>query len=302
MGHLATVTMDAIIAAIPKMRSSSLWQDAFKRLKKDKIAMTCLAVIVFYTLLALLASLGIIAADYAQTSPESFSPPSAGHWFGTDMFGRDVFVRTIQGTRIALSIGLVTSLIAIPIGVVLGAIAGYFGGWVDDFIVWFYTTVDSIPDLLKIIALSYVMGRGILSVYFAIGFTTWVGLCRLIRGEFMKHKSREYVMAASALGASHSRRMFIHILPNVFHIILINFSLRFIIGIKTEVILSYLGLGVEPGQPSWGIMIDDAKQELAQGVWWQLAAATGAMFFIVLSFNIFSDALRDALDPKLRNK
>ncbi|MCC6276797.1 MAG: ABC transporter permease [Oligoflexia bacterium] len=280
----------------------SLWADAISRIKRDKLALTCGAIIIFYALLALLASLGLIAADYAQTNPQGFSPPSPDHWFGTDMFGRDVFMRTVHGTRIALSIGLVTSLIAIPIGVCLGAIAGYFGGKVDDLIVWFYTTVDSIPDLLKIIALSYVMGRGILSVYVAIGFTTWVGLCRLIRAEFMKHKSREYVLAANALGASHTRRMFVHILPNVFHIILINFSLRFIIGIKTEVILSYLGLGVEPGQPSWGIMIDDAKQELAQGVWWQLAAATGAMFFIVLSFNIFADALRDALDPKLRNK
>jgi ABC-type dipeptide/oligopeptide/nickel transport system permease subunit len=166
----------------------------------------------------------------------------------------------------------------------------------------FYTTVDSIPDLLKIIALSFVLGRGLASVYISIGFTTWVNLCRLIRGEFLKHKTRDYVLAASALGAGHTRRMFVHILPNVFHIILINFSSRFILGIKTEVVLSYLGLGVEPGQPSWGVMIDDAKLELARGVWWQLAAATFAMFFLVLAFYILTDALREALDPKLRNK
>lgn len=288
-----------VLSAAP---GSSLWSDAFARLKKDKLALLCLGIISFYALVAFLAWIGWIAADYTLTGPDSYAAPTKNHWFGTDIFGRDVLLRTIQGTRIALSIGLVTSLIAIPIGVTLGAIAGYFGGWVDELIVWFYTTMDSIPDLLKIIALSFVLGRGLITVYIAIGFTTWVGLCRLIRGEFLKHKSRDYVQAASALGASHSRRMFVHILPNVFHIILINFSIRFVIGIKTEVILSYLGLGVEPGQPSWGVMIDDAKLELARGVWWQLAAATGAMFFLVLAFYIFTDSLRQVLDPKLRNK
>lgn len=293
----------ANIATLPREEKSvGLWTDAFVRLSKDRLALICLVIIIIYSIIALLAWMGIIASNYTVISQESYAAPSKGHIFGTDIFGRDVLLRTIQGTRIAISIGLVTSLIAIPIGVTLGAIAGYFGGWVDEFIVWFYTTTDSIPDLLKIIALSFVLGRGLISVYISIGFTTWVGLCRMIRGEFLKHKERDYVQAANALGASDARRMFIHILPNVFHIILINFSLRFIIGIKTEVVLSYLGMGVEPGQPSWGVMIDDAKLELARGVWWQLAAATGAMFFLVLAFNIFTDALREALDPKLRGK
>ncbi len=281
---------------------TGLWADAFLRIKKDRLALVCLLIIILYALVGFLAWAGLIASDYSAISNDSYAAPSSAHWFGTDIFGRDVLLRTIHGTRIALSIGLVTSLIAIPIGVTLGALAGYFGGIVDEFIIWFYTTMDSIPDLLKIIALSFVLGRGLLSVYISIGFTTWVGLCRLIRGEFLKHKSRDYVQAANAMGASHYRRMFIHILPNVFHIILINFSLRFIMGIKTEVILSYLGMGVEPGQPSWGIMIDDAKLELARGVWWQLVAATVAMFFLVLAFNVFTDALREALDPKLKNK
>jgi ABC-type dipeptide/oligopeptide/nickel transport system permease subunit len=291
-----------ITQPLPEGKAVGLWRDAFVRIKQDRLALICLVIISVYSIVALLAWLGILASGFSNIGPDSYAPPSAGHIFGTDIFGRDILLRTIQGTRIAISIGLVTSLIAIPIGVTLGAVAGYFGGFVDEFIVWFYTTMDSIPDLLKIISLSFVLGRGLVSVYIAIGFTTWVGLCRMIRGEFLKHKNRDYVQAANALGASHTRRMFIHILPNVFHIILINFSLRFIIGIKTEVVLSYLGLGVEPGQPSWGIMIDDAKLELARGVWWQLAAATAAMFFLVLAFNIFTDALREALDPKLRGK
>jgi ABC-type dipeptide/oligopeptide/nickel transport system permease subunit len=279
-----------------------LWEDAWICLKKNKLALVCLVIIIIYSLLALLTWSGLIASQYSTTGPDAYAPPSGAHWFGTDIFGRDVLLRTLQGIRIAISIGLVTSLIAIPIGVTLGAMAGYFGGRIDEFVVWFYTTVDSIPDLLKIIALSFVLGRGLFSVYIAIGFTTWVNLCRLVRGEFLKHKTKDYVQAARALGASHSRRMFVHILPNVFHIILINFASRFILGIKTEVVLSYIGLGVEPGQPSWGVMIDDAKLELARGVWWQLAAATIAMFFLVLAFYILTDALREALDPKLKSK
>jgi ABC-type dipeptide/oligopeptide/nickel transport system permease subunit len=291
-----------VTAAPAEAPPMSLWSDALRRLKTNKLALVCFAIIIVYTVISIFAWAGIIAHNYATATGPSYDAPSSGHWFGTDILGRDVFSRTIHGARIAVSIGLITSFIAIPIGVILGALGGYFGGLIDELIVWFYTTVDSIPDLLKIMAMSFVLGRGMTSVYLSIGTTTWVNLCRLIRGEFLKHKERDYVQAANALGASHLRRMFIHILPNVFHIILINFSLRFVMAVKYEVILSYLGLGVEPGQPSWGIMIDDARVELPRGVWWQLAAATGAMFFLVLAFNIFSDALREALDPKLRNK
>jgi ABC-type dipeptide/oligopeptide/nickel transport system permease subunit len=265
--HANAAVEQQFVAQTPEV-GRSLWADAIFRIKKDKLAVTSFAIIVLYAVVALLAKLEIVAPGYGLTSATSYAPPSAEHWFGTDIFGRDVLQRAIQGTRIAMSIGLITSFIAIPIGVFLGALGGYFGGFIDECIVWFYTTVDSIPDLLKIIALSFVMGRGIMTVYIAIGATTWVGLCRLIRAEFMKHKSRDYVSAAQALGAGHMRRMFIHILPNVFHIILINFSLRFVTAIKTEVILSYLGLGVEAGQPSWGVMIDDAKLELSRGYWW----------------------------------
>ncbi|MGB0453048.1 MAG: ABC transporter permease, partial [Bacteriovoracaceae bacterium] len=138
-------------------------------------------------------------------------------------------------------------------------------------------------------------------VCLALGLTSWVTLCRMIRAEVMRHKDREYVQAAESLGAGHFRKLFRHILPNVLHIVIINFSLQFMIAIKSEVILSYLGLGVQ-GKPSWGRMIDDAKLELARDVWWQLAAATFAMFIIVLAFNLLADALRDALDPKLKGK
>ena len=200
-----------------------------------------------------------------------------------------------------MSVGVAASIIAIPIGVLLGAFAGYFGGWIDDFVTWLYTTFSSVPNIMLLISITLILGKGIFSVYIALGATSWVTLCRLIRGEVMKHKEREYVQAAGAIGSGHLRKLFRHILPNVSHIIIINTSMQFQIAIKSEVILSYLGLGVQ-GEPSWGTMIDDAKLELVRGVWWQLAGATVAMFFILLAFNILGDALRDALDPKLKGK
>jgi peptide/nickel transport system permease protein len=261
-----------------------------------------MVLIVLYSLLALLAKFGLLAATWNVEVAPAYSPPDFSQLstiMGTDIFGRSVFYKVIHGTRIAMSVGLVASLISIPIGVVLGALAGYFGGVIDEIIVWFYTTLSSIPSILLLTAVTFILGKGLFAVYIALGATSWVSLARLVRGEFIKHKTREYVVAAEALGAGHGIRIFRHILPNTMHIVIINFSLQFQTAIKTEVILSYLGLGAV-GQPSWGVMIDDAKLELARGVWWQLAAATTAMFFIVLAFNIFGDALRDALDPKLK--
>jgi ABC-type dipeptide/oligopeptide/nickel transport system permease subunit len=292
--------IEDLIQRAPKGRS--LWQDAWKRLSRDKMAMVCLYIVASYAFLAVLVRFGFVAANWSQTVGAAYAPPSTEHWtlwFGTDIFGRSVLLKTIYGAYVSMTVGFVSSLIALPIGVFLGALAGYFGGKIDDIITWFYTTVSSVPSLLFMLSLSFVLGKGLHAINLALGLAGWVGICRLIRGEFMKHKSREYVVAAQSLGAGHSRRIFLHILPNVFHLIIINFSFLFMGGIKVEVILSYLGLGVQ-GIPSWGTMIDEAKLELARGVWWQLGAATLAMLIVVLALNILGDALRDALDPKLK--
>lgn len=283
------------------MKENSLWKDSFKRLVQDKTAMVSLIIVILYTLVALLSAMGILAADWAKEVGASNLPPSAEHWFGTDIFGRDVFKKVLRGTQIAMSVGVATAVISIPIGVFLGAVAGYFGGWVDDFVTWLYTTFSSIPNIMLLISITMILGKGLFAVYIALGATSWVTLSRLIRGEVMKHKEREYVQAAGAIGGGHGRKLFRHILPNVTHIVIINTSLQFQIAIKSEVILSYLGIGVQ-GEPSWGTMIDDAKLEISRGVWWQLAGATLAMFLIVLAFNLLGDALRDSLDPKLKGK
>ncbi|MGK5082629.1 ABC transporter permease [Bdellovibrionota bacterium FG-1] len=282
--------------------SRSLWIDAFHRIKRDKIAVICILIVMVYAWVALMAKVGLIARLWDQTIGAAYLPPSTESLkmiLGTDIFGRSVFYKVIHGTRIAMSVGLVSSLISMPIGIFLGAISGYFGGWIDDLVVWFYTTLSSIPNIMLLIAITFIMGKGITAIYVALGVTSWVSLARVMRGEFIKHKSRDYVVAANGLGASHFSRIFKHIFPNVSHFVIINLSIQFVSAIKAEVILSFLGLGVQ-GQPSWGVMIDDAKLELSRGVWWQLAGATTGMFFVVLAFNILGDSLRDALDPKIK--
>ena len=297
---------------IAERPARSLWGDALHRLKKDKLAVVSFCIIMVYIAAAILSGAGVIAGDYDEPTYRTnekgrqvlnyYSPPGGGHLLGTDIQGRDVLSRVIQGTWISLRVALIMSVIYIVIAVALGALAGYFGGWVDDLIQWLYQTLASVPGLLMLIALTFVLGRGLTNVAIALGVVGWVGLCRLMRAEFMKHKARDYGLAATAQGAGHWRIMFRHILPNTFHIVIISFSLGFVRAIMGEVVLTFVGLGAQAHEPSWGRMISEARAELARdpAVWWPLAGATAAMFVVCLAFNIFGDSLRDALDPKLK--
>ncbi|OGJ89506.1 MAG: peptide ABC transporter permease [Candidatus Raymondbacteria bacterium RifOxyC12_full_50_8] len=284
------------------MMEGSLTARAVKKIAHDKLALASLAIIVIYCIIALGASFNLIAVNHARTAGPEYTPPCGQFLFGTDFLGRDVLQRVVHGTKIAMSVGLFTTLIAVPIGIFFGALAGYYRRRVDEIIVWFYSTLDSIPNLLLLLALTLILGKGLTAVYIALGLTSWVGICRIVRAEFIKQKEMDYVQSARALGAGNVRIMVLHILPNVFHLILINVSLLFVAAIKFEVILSYLGVGAQ-GEPSWGVMISDARLELlGRGVYWQLLAATLAMFIIILALNIFADALRDAFDPRVSNK
>src|SRR5665648_59818 len=162
------------------LKEHSLWKDAFGRLLKDKWALASLIIIIIYSLVALLSSVDLIAADWKSEVGPASLPPSLKFWFGTDQLGRDVFAKVVRGTQVAMSVGLFTSLIAIPIGVILGALAGYFGGWVDDFVTWLYSTFSSIPNIMLLISITMILGKGIFAVYIALGATSWVTLCRLI--------------------------------------------------------------------------------------------------------------------------
>lgn len=265
--------------------------------------------IAFYTVLAVWGEVEYRAARARDATPaynvvdedHRYEPPSlaSGHILGTDNLGRDVFRRLVQGTRIAYHVGVMTSLIALPLGVLLGCLGGYFGRKTDAVVVWLCATVSSVPSLLLILAVAMVVGKGLAGLYWGIGLTTWVGVCRNIRAEVIKHRDRPYVQAARVLGYSDARILFRHILPNVMHIVLISFSIRFPAAVGTEVFVSFLGIGVQ-GEPSWGVMLNNARLRLWQGVWWEMAFVTLAIFGLVLAFNVLADELRDRFDPATR--
>jgi peptide/nickel transport system permease protein len=219
---------------------------------------------------------------------------------GSDKWGRDVLSKTIKGAETSILVGLAAALMATLLGSVLGAVSGWYGGVVDDLSNWLYNVFHSIPSILLILAIAAVLNtKGTLAVVIILGTTGWTGTYRLMRGEYLKHRHRDYVRAADAIGASNSRRMFVHILPNVSHVILVQFSLLTVSCIKAEVILSFLGFGVPVDGVSWGTMLTEAQNDLLVGKWWQLLSATLAMSIFVTALSLLTDSLRDALDPKV---
>ncbi|MFC0169321.1 ABC transporter permease [Pseudoduganella danionis] len=221
--------------------------------------------------------------------------------FGADKWGHDVLKKTIKGGETSVVVGLVAALLAVALGTLLGALAGYWGGLADALLNGLYNIFTAIPSVLMILAVAAVLQqKGVLTIVLILGLTGWTGPYRLIRAEYLKHKGREYVLAADAIGASHWRRMFVHIFPNVSHVALVQLSILVVGFIKAEVVLSFLGFGVPVGVVSWGSMLNEAQNELILGRWWQLTAAALAMALLVTAFSLLTDALRDALDPKVK--
>jgi len=244
-----------------------------------------------------------IRADQKLAKAEKHETRLATLPFGGDKWGRDVLKKTIKGSETSIFVGIASATVATLIGTLLGALAGYYGRWVDDFLNWFYSVFSSMPGLLLIFAVAAVLQhKGVMTIVLILGLTGWTGVFRLIRAEYLKHKAREYVQAADAIGASNSRRMFIHIFPNVSHVALVQLSILVVAFIKAEVILSFLGFGVPVDVVSWGSMLNEAQNELILGKWWQLVAAGTAMAVLVTAFSIFTDSLRDALDPRLKGR
>jgi len=225
------------------------------------------------------------------------------HLLGTDVNGYDVFFQVLKGSGTALKLAFGVVFISFPVGIFFGMIAGYFGGWVDDLVQWLYTTVASIPWLLFVIAFLMVFGRGLFWIIIAIGFTGWVGLARLVRGETMKLKNLDYITAARATGVPLPGILLRHILPNLQYLIVISFTLQASSVILAESVLTFIGIGVEPGTASWGVMLVEAQKELTRTppIWWVFAGSSFlGILPLVLSLNIYGDALRDALDPRLK--
>jgi peptide/nickel transport system permease protein len=242
-----------------------------------------------------------LSAELSQSGGRAQVEKAATLPFGADKWGHDVIKKTIKGGETSIVVGLVAATLAVALGTLFGAISGFYGGRVDDFFNWFYSVFTSIPSILMILTVAAVLQqKGVLTIVLILGLTGWTGPYRLIRAEYIKHKAREYVMAADAIGASDWRKMFSHIFPNVSHVALVQLSILVVGFIKAEVILSFLGFGVPVGVVSWGSMLNEAQNELILGKWWQLAAAASAMALLVTAFSLFADALRDALDPKLK--
>jgi peptide/nickel transport system permease protein len=284
----------------PKMApTNGLYQRAWQRLGQRKLVLVCCIIIGLYLLIALLGACNWLP-DYQERVSTGYEPPawSVAKVMGTDTFGRSVFYKILAGTKTAMLIGFLVTAIAVPIGILLGALSGFYGGLVDVAVVWLYTVVSSVPSILMVIAISYVLGKGLVAMCIAMGSLGWVQLCRLMRGEFLKHRDREYVLAAKSFGASDLRVIVAHILPNTIHLAMITGSLQVLGAITSEVILTFLGVGIQDGS-SWGTMISDAAGELVQGIWWPLMGVVLAMFLIIYALNVVSDALRDVLDPKL---
>jgi len=243
-----------------------------------------------------------VAAMYAYPEGWGGTFQRLAKSLGTDRQGRSILLRGLYSIKVAVQIGLVAALVSVLIGTILGGAAAFFGGWVDHAIVWLYSTFSGIPYIVLLMVLaSMFLGSELegtlIPVYAAFCLTFWIGPCRVIRGEVLKLRELEYVQAATAVGYGRMRILLRHILPNTTHLMFINFSLLFIGAIKTEVILSFLNLGVK-NEPSWGLMINHARQEVLGGFFWQIGTATIFMFVLVLAFNILSDALQDAFDPK----
>jgi peptide/nickel transport system permease protein len=301
---------------------------AVRRIRRDRLAVAGFCVICLFASIAVLDTVPLPRRDVAgvkwnrtvldamfQKEVEmSYSPPMARtgilnrkafqlrscHLLGTNNLGEDVLYNALKGVRTAFIIGIVPSAIAAFFAIILGLVAGYYGGWVDDIIQYVYQVLSSIPGILLLIAMLMVMERGLWQLCIALGVTTWVGLCRLIRGETLKVKNMEYIESARALGAGDLRLLFRHILPNVMYLVIIEMTLDFSALVMSEAVLTYIGIGVEPGTGSWGRMIMMADRELPNSIWWNLAGASAFLFLLVLAFNLFADALRDALDPRLR--
>lgn len=290
------MTQSKVLRTVP--RKESLWVKAGRKFLRDKLGVGALVIVGIYFVIACLVWLGVLGADWAILQGLGNDPVSSEFWFGTNINGQDIFDRALFSTKTAFEIGLVVAIASILLGAVLGAIAGFFSGtWVDEVILWLCGCIDCIPFYLFVAAIAFALKDNPFAMHVAMIATFWTGTGRLIRGEFIKLKNLEFVESARAIGASRFKIIFRHMLPNTIHILLVQASLMFVLAIKSEVILSFLGLGVKNGV-SWGLMIAESTSEVAYGTFNNFLAASGFMFVLVIAFNLFSDALQDALDPK----
>lgn len=275
------------------------FQDVWRRLKSNKVAMTGVIVILIITLIAIFAPMFYKHNYYSQDFAIKNQGPSAEHWFGTDKFGRDQFARIVYGARISLTVAYVASILNIVIGVLYGGISGYFGGMVDTIMMRIVDILYSIPMMIYVILLMLIMTPGIKSIIIALAISYWIGMARIVRGEILALKEQDFVLAARTLGASSFRIIVRHLIPNCIGSIIVTLTLMVPQAIFTEAFLSFVGLGISAPAASWGTLASDGVEVLSLYPS-QLLYPSVAICITILAFNMFGDGLRDALDPKMR--
>lgn len=285
--------------AEPQRASVSYWQDVRRRLFRDPLAVFGLIVIAAVLGLAVFGPM-VSPYEYdAQDFMVSNEPPSWSHWFGTDMFGRDIFVRVLYGARISLAVGILASVINLFIGVIYGGISGFTGGRTDNLMMSIVDVIYSVPVMIYVILLMVVVGPGLKSIFITLGISYWAPMARIVRAEVMRLKNEEFVLAARVLGASANRILLRHLIPNAMGPILVTLTFSIPSAIFTESFLSFVGLGVSAPMASWGMLCSDSVGALPIYPW-QLFFPAGAISVTILAFNFLGDGLRDALDPRLR--
>jgi ABC-type dipeptide/oligopeptide/nickel transport system permease subunit len=276
----------------------SLKRDAWRRFRRNRLAMVGLVVIGLLVLVAVLAPL-VARQDPYAISTQLRKPPSGDHWFGTDSIGRDLFARIVFGARVSLLVGLSTSLLATVIGVTVGAIAGFVGGWVDALLMRVTDVLLAFPYIILAISIIVIIGRGLPAVILVLGLLGWLGMCRVLRASFLQLKEMEFIEAARAVGVSNTRIILRHLLPNAIQPVIVYATLFAGSAVLSEAALSFLNVGVVDPTPSWGLMVNQGRKFLTSAPHLLLFPG-GAIFIMVLSFLFVGDGLRDALDPKLR--
>jgi len=273
-------------------------QGTWQRLRSDPYGMGGLAVVALFALLAVCVWTGLLGQGWSEVSGERFEAASASHWFGTNLLGQDIFSRTLFGTATAFEVGLLVTFFSTLLGTVLGGLAGWYShSWLDELILWLKGVLDSIPFYLFAAAVAYALQGSPWAMHLAMIVTFWTTTARIIRGEVMRIKEREFVQAARAIGLPGIRTVFRHVLPNTFHILLVQGTIVFVAAINTEVILSFLGLGIHDGV-SWGLMLAESSQEVLAGHFGNFIAAGTSLFLLLMGFNLLADALQDALDVR----